>query len=362
MSRILFFTTILVSIAIFSPPLSAQDTIRCHQCDKIINGQYIIAEGYYFHPEHFTCAICNKPIEHVSYYYEHDTFYHVDCYNNERKLFCDYCGGELWGTYTVYEGKNYHTVCYKQHIAMRCDLCDDVIEGVYYQDMYGYTYHSFHRDDAHQCAYCQGFFGPDFGKGGFVLEDDRTVCELCFENSIIMHDSLMVLTEEVNNLMKKYNLDVPIDDITFHLVNRSELMLLYHESDIHTLGFTKYESISTFFGLMNDESLEIYILYGIPRILAVKVIAHELNHAWQYLHSSETKDLAFCEGSCNFAAYLAMLEYDDPLTDQMVVNMFRLDDKYYGEGFLRVKAIVDANGIDYWRDYLVNHSDFPEGY
>jgi hypothetical protein len=58
----------------------------CSVCKKSIEGRSISALGQYFHPEHFTCNRCNKPVT-TSHFLEYD-----------GKAYCDYDYAVVSGT------------------------------------------------------------------------------------------------------------------------------------------------------------------------------------------------------------------------------------------------------------------------
>jgi hypothetical protein len=127
------------------------------------------------------------------------------------------------------------------------------------------------------------------------------------------------------------------------------------------MGFVEYE-YTTYENVTVMKSLEINILYGIPEIYFYAIAAHELMHVWQYLHGMIGNDLAFCEGSCNYATYLILKDHPDKYAEYLLYNLENDTDKIYGDGFRRVKKLVGDHGINYWLDYLKNHKDFPVGY
>ena len=60
--------------------ISDASTLTCSACSQVIKSEYVRADGEYFHPEHFVCAYCAKPID---------------------------------GDYSIYERMRYHKSCYK---------------------------------------------------------------------------------------------------------------------------------------------------------------------------------------------------------------------------------------------------------
>src|SRR5258708_5481520 len=92
----------------------------CKQCGKRIDGNYVSALGATWHPEHFLCAACGRPIDDMHFNLHQGMLYHSDCYRDHAAPKCAYCGKPLIGTYTEYNGTPYHLECYTEHVANRC--------------------------------------------------------------------------------------------------------------------------------------------------------------------------------------------------------------------------------------------------
>ena len=111
------------------------------------------------------------------------------------------------------------------------------------------------------------------------------------------------------------------------------------------------------------KKIVIYVLENMPYMWVISTIAHELNHAWQFARDEKEKNLIYTEGSANYASYLVLQNYiDKPFAQQLVQQLIDDEDKVYGEGFRRVKYLVDHNGLSYWKDHLAHNYNFPQGY
>lgn len=394
MNKRYLIVTILFAILIITGSLLAADEI-CHNCGKKITHAAIQAGDYFYHPSCFKCSVCGKKITESKYYFLDDKLYHVDCYEKSQAIYCRYCGDKIVGPYVVHDGYNYHTSCYENNIGLKCDLCgkpikgdyttyeghnyhpecytenvalrcyycDGPINGNYYFDWYGHNYHTFHDGSASQCDYCRGYFhesGPN--KNGSVYEDGRKVCDICASTAVTTKDEAKKIAEEINEQLEMFQLDVDLDEVNFHLVPKDKLRSFNKLEDMHTYGFTRYQKKEYGFGLIVDTEMEVYILKGMPYYLAMMTIAHELNHVWQYDIDFDSKDPAFCEGSCNFVGYLIISNQVDPIAEILSDNQFKESDPIYGEGFKRVHKLVKDKGIDYWRNHLANNKEFPPGY
>jgi hypothetical protein len=114
-------------------------------------------------------------------------------------------------------------------------------------------------------------------------------------------------------------------------------------------GFTDYHEERNLFGRTSKRQIDIYLLYGMPRVEMIGTLAHELTHVWQFLSGRLKNDPALSEGSCNFAAYWVLKQMaPGKEADFIIESMLRDDNEIYGEGFRRVKRYVEQNGISRW--------------
>lgn len=385
-----FLAVLFLFIIILSAStLMAEDKI-CKECGQEITKLFVKANGYYFHPSHFKCYYCKKVIEESKYYFEDDKFYHQRCYEKIHTLPCAYCGKNINGHYVQYDNKNYHRECYQliaikcdycrlrikdnyveldgkiyhpecyaDYIALKCDLCGEIISGSYLLDIWGNKYHAEHEKEYPRCDYCQAIFA----EGGIVTADGRNICARCNETAVNDMSVLKGLAKEINYRLMALELDVPFDDIDFYLVDRDKLRNMYQSSETHRLsGFTYCRLETALFGLYKANSLKVYILKGMPRMWTIETVAHELNHVWQFLANPKEKDLAFSEGSANYASYLILQSYNEEIAEHLITSLFEDENKIYGDGFRRVNSFVEASGLDYWRQYLADNLALPEGY
>jgi len=104
---------------------------RCVYCDKPITDRCLTALGHMWHPEHFLCAVCEKPLTEASTYYEK-------------------------------EGKAYCETDFYQAYAPKCRSCNQSIVGDTVNAI-NTTWHPEHF----VCQTCRNPFGP---KGFFEVE------------------------------------------------------------------------------------------------------------------------------------------------------------------------------------------------
>ncbi len=301
------------------------------------------------------CAACGKPVTGSSFTTK-GAVYHGDCFR------CAWCNRGIAGPYSEYKGKNYHNDCFERHVALKCALCSDIIRGEYLQDFWGNSYCMKHDHDAPVCDSCGRFVSDRTTGGGVRYDDGRYICNLCRPKSITDIDEILGLVHEVAGHMKKMGMKVDYNGIRIHLVGRNEMQKLSGHHSEGLRGFTDYREEYRVFGKSYDRHMDMYLLYGMPRMELISTIAHELGHVWQFNHGRFRNDRAWNEGSCNYTAYLVLGKYPGRESAFFRTSLTRDDDNVYGEGFRRVKSLAENEGTREWLRYLSRTTDFPTGY
>lgn len=300
----------------------------CAACGRVIEGGHFETGGRYYHPEHFTCAHCGAPIT---------------------------------GAYTEYKGENYHTDCFKRSVALRCSLCNGVIEGEYIQDYWGNSYHLHHQDDP-CCDSCSRFISPSVTGGGVRYDDGRYICAICQPKSVTDIDDVMRMIDEVAGHMSRFGMEVDYKGLEVHLIGQQQMKDLSGEHSSGLRGFSDYSHDWRIFRRAGNRKLNVYFLYGMPRMELVSTIAHELAHIYQFNHGRFENDRHFAEGSCNYAAWLVLAKYRGEDSDFFRHALVNETDDVYGEGFRRVRRFAEAEGAGAWLERLRKDQDLPRGY
>lgn len=301
------------------------------------------------------CGSCGKPIT-VESFQTKGVYYHSGCFR------CAHCDNPITGPYSEYKNKNYHNDCFERHIALKCALCDDIIRGEYLQDFWGNSYCLRHDEDAPVCDSCGRFISETTTGGGVRYDDGRFICRICQPRSITDIDEILTLVHEVAAHMRKLGMKVDYHGIRIHLVGREEMQKLSGHHSEGLRGFTDYREDFRVFGKSHDRKMDMYLLYGMPRMELISTVAHELGHVWQFNRGRFRNDRAWNEGSCNYAAYLVLARYPGKESSFFRASLARDDDSVYGEGFRRVKVLAEAEGNKAWLRYLARSTDFPAGY
>ncbi|MCD4818628.1 MAG: protein DA1 [Candidatus Cloacimonetes bacterium] len=293
--------------------------------------------------------------------------------NLYSQINCAKCGKRINNeSYYEIQGKNYCEKCYKKYFATYCSLCGKEIKGRYIFDFWQNKYHEFHKEDHDFCEYCARMICDKVTKGGRTYQDGTHICNLCYKSSVQRESKANILMKEVLNELIWLGIKIDPENIELQLVDNAQLSQKAIDMKInsHHKGLTKYTAFENQKGDISLENFTIYIVIGMPELKFIEVIAHELMHVWQYQNSPLDNDLAFSEGSCNYAAYLVLKKYKNKhyyksnkekskMIDFLIMNLETNTDKIYGDGFRRVKELVEKHRKKYWLDHLKNFRNFP---
>ena len=311
--------------------------------------------------ETLRCAYCGRTIDGGRYVQADGHSYHTDCYEKHVVPRCAFCNKPIEGRYVFYGGKNYHIDCYEKHIALRCDLCGAVIEGNHLTDFWGNHYCESHRGVVPECDYCGRFLGDRHNRGGITYSDGRHICNLCQKSAVGELSEAKAILEEVRRRLGQLGIVVEHKAISLRLTDKRAISRFFSGEMASHCGFVKHEYVRIG-NLVTDQSFQIHILDGMPRMHYIATAAHELMHVWQYLNGPLGNDPALCEGSCNYASLMVLKQIGGAEADYLIESLRKNSDPVYGEGFRRVERLVRARGADGWLEHLRTSKYFPAGY
>lgn len=323
----------------------------CDHCKKPIeSGNYYEADGRYYHANHFLCERCSRPIGKQKYWTENGKIYDSTCYVTLFNPRCAYCDKIIADRWVIFGGREYHKSCYEDHVAERCAICNKPLEGTYLYDDFGNKVHAEHLNEVKQCDYCSRLIAPA-SNGGEQYRDGRIVCGICLETAITDKREADSLVRIVRGYLAAEGIIVSAKKIPLELVDKNEMAKITQSPKKALQGFTKFTQRETMLGLIKDNSIKVYVLEGMPRMAFIGTAAHELMHVWFGLNSRFNTDEVLSEGSCNYAAYLVLKNYQDDA--ELAIKQLNTDkDPVYGEGFRKVKTYAESVGTQAWLDYL----------
>jgi hypothetical protein len=237
-------------------------------------------------------------------------------------------------------------------------VCGKVVLEEFFVDRRGNAVCKRHKDDAKRCSACQAFLSPIYNGSWEKYDDGRLVCEICLTNTITeIRDADKLMSEVKDELA---NLGIVVDKkFKLAFVSIQDLNSKFDNYQVDHLGVTLFEKSEMLGGLFSFKKFEINVLYGLPKPLLKSVLAHELMHVWLFANSPQPQDQQMCEGTCQYAAYLAL--QNDPSEDAkfFLDHLLEQDDEIYGQGFQKVLGYVNGVGLNPWLDYLKHNKDAP---
>ncbi len=324
-----FGMLLLVSLVGVAGISSAERCDACEACGKAIGTSRIEVGGLCYHPEHLVCKHCDRQIR---------------------------------GRFTTFRDENYHNDCFKHNVALRCAICAGVISGEYLLDHWGNSYHTHHKGDIPSCEYCGRFITENTTGGGTRYSDGREICRICRNDAITDIKEAKSLMQDVAAAMDDFGMFVDLDKVHLHVMGLKQMQKLSGRRSHSLMGFTDFWERRWNLGFSKKRTIDVYVLYGIPRMDMVGTLAHELTHVWHFTRGRLDTDDAFREGSCNYAAYLVLRKYEEDQGQYIVRNMLEDQDPVYGEGFRRVRRFATQRGIDEWIKRLGSNDDLPDGF
>ncbi|MBI9070794.1 MAG: protein DA1 [Melioribacteraceae bacterium] len=310
----------IIIISFLLNVLLIAQTAICAHCGKEIKGTYIVIEGEKYHPRHFLCAKCRKPIE-GDYYKNGDFFYDKKCYHDQ---FTD-----------------------------KCDVCQKPLIGKYVIDMYGKKYHQSHEKEYKKCDNCYRLMTMSLTGGGLTYSDGRNICRKCSQSFLSSTDQYRSLFNKIIRKLNGYGLKINSKKIEIYPVDRNGLRSAAKGSYSNSLrGYTETRLRETTRGNRTDKSFEhtVYILNNTPRKYVEATLAHELTHVWINENVENKLSRKREEGSCNFVAYYYLKSDMSSDADDLRTQIMNDPSVEYGDGFREVyKQFKNKNLSDLMR-------------
>ncbi len=346
----------IILVALFT--LARVEASTCTYCHQEIVESGIKVEGKPFHVEHFICANCLKPIGAEEFYRDNGRYFDRVCFENFITDKCNYCIEPIIGEFVTYESKVYHADCYNDHVGKKCIVCNEVAIGGAYIDIRENAVCRRHRDDVLECHSCFSYVSPDLVDGSSRYSDGRVICNLCRATAVEDDNEATAIMEEVKAQLAGAGLAID-REFKLKFVPIDELSKLSSSYQREQLGVTRFRKTEMLGGLVTFQDFEIYILSGLPRPQLKAVLAHEMMHVWQFVNAPNLQNLQLCEGSCQYAAYLVLMD-DSSEEGQFFSKIIEEHkDSNYGDGFRFVLEEVKRRGFISWLEYLKVNQDPP---
>ncbi|XP_033252118.1 paxillin homolog 1-like [Drosophila miranda] len=122
----------------------------CCKCDKEIDDQAICSSGMSYHPEHFTCTECEKPIGMSEFKLLKNELVCSECFLEKHAPRCYACGSLILERAIAAVGRKWHEECFK---CVGC--CQNLLTSTFFE-VNGYLFckDDFREAFSSRCAGC----------------------------------------------------------------------------------------------------------------------------------------------------------------------------------------------------------------
>lgn len=190
------------------------------------------------------------------------------------------------------------------------------------------------QETAPRCDVCNLPMGENHAR----LPDGRRICPHCHQTAIYDPAQARDLFERVARVITDQlglGLNVGTE---FTLVDHQHLQRLAAEAPANSTD-DPGKVIGLF--IRKGRQRVMYILYGLPRILFIQVVAHEWGHAWHRENCPLLNDLLNCEGFAEWVAYKAL----QALGAVKQAALMEQRDGLYGEGLRKMVSLEQQRKV-----------------
>lgn len=183
------------------------------------------------------------------------------------------------------------------------------------------------------CALC----GVPLQRQPIRLSDGRPVCAVCFQTAVDDPITARTIYEQVIHVVSQQLCLCVHRRPGFSLCSMADMTALQQHLPRELAGASGH-LLGAY--LKMGRRREIVIESGLPRMMMVKVIAHEYAHAWQGENCPFVRDPQLIEGFCEWVAYKVLGAFGavDVQTHQ------RHRRGFYGDSLRRLLAIESEGG------------------
>lgn len=194
------------------------------------------------------------------------------------------------------------------------------------------------------CEYCGVVLGKKLGfvsKPGFKYGDGRLICHTCHSTAIKNDEQLYQVWAYVKKCFDYLGLEVKWPLVTLQLLNKPELQIGLGGNTVGSAQFAIYPT---------KVDSKVSVLYGMPKLLALETLAHEIGHVWCKQQCVKFKPNPMQEeGFCNVLSCLVLKSLpEDADVRHRIKMLFKNPDPVYGGHFRTQWASLETLS---WPDY-----------
>lgn len=302
---------------------------RCAGCGQTITGKYITALKKSWHPEHFVCAHCERPLDGRPFY------------EQDGKPYCE---------------RDYHTL-----FGRHCAVCGEAMQGTYLTNTWGDSFCEHHQGQIPECSSCGRLANERLTGGHVRYQDGRVMCNRCRQTAVDEGREGGRILTDVRRALALERLDLGKIKIPLRLVDQGELEELV--GGVRTLppaGVARTQLSSSGEGAVKREVLEILALNGLPREHLAAVLAHEVGHAWLFLNAFPELPPKVAEGICELFSFLWLKREGGKEAAGRLKLMQKNKDRVYGVGFRAARRSLRKRSLRQMLAHVKRYGRFPK--
>ena len=358
---------------------------QCASCGKGVQRGYLQAMGKVWHPEHFVCGVCAENLLGATFIPHQGRPYHRQCYLDHYAPRCGGCDTPIEGRYltalerkwhphhfacvtcqrpivgsrfVAEDGQPYHEACAAKTFNPRCEICLAPVTDHYLTNFWEEAFCQHHNEQLQQCYGCGRLISEHLTDGGVHFDDGRTLCNLCRRTGVDSLRTAAALARKVTTELANLGFALSPASFPLRLVDQRELT----QSGSHgeRINGTTQLAIETRDGqVVKREIAAILMLHGMPAAAFAATYAHELGHVWLFQQHFPELPLHVEEGICELFAHLWLTSNPGPWSDYLIHLKASSTDPIYGEGYRIALRSMEQMKPAALFEYVKNHHGFP---
>lgn len=283
--------------------------MKCASCGDKILTEWVEALGRVWHPEHFICKYCRRPI-HGGFVDDCGLPAHRDCWEERNAPKCRQCGTTIVGKYSIsLWGEN---SCLKCH-------------------------------GGGSCIHCQGATrSRDI--------DDQLACPTCRDLAVTDDSAATKHLRAVSQWINDLGVLGAVPRVPLELYS-PERMRTDFDVDEKTLGIAR-KTLTESCGRKTVRSDGIVVVRGLPWPIFEKVVAHEFGHVWVAANGILDLSKRDEEGFCELLSFLWLTERGSLAKEALREGISGSKDPIYGDGFREIYHLYAKYGLRHVIDTL----------
>lgn len=262
--------------------------------------------------------------------------------------------------FNVKNGKPYCRDDYYRLFVSKCSICDNFLEGHFLKDPWGNSYCEHHTSRLTACTSCSRLICDPLTGGGVQYSDGRAVCNLCRSTAVDTVSQGVKVLADVKRSLELSGISLSKLDLSLKLVDRKtlndNLKTIYTKNPAGMIQ-TRVQYVN---GMETSRKVEsILALYGLPADHLAVVLAHELGHAYLFIHRFPELQPQVEEGFAELCSYLLLSKHNLKKSGFRMKSLLASEDPIYGRGLKKAIASYQFHSLEEMLSYMKKHKKFP---